>query len=235
MRRPVRSNVVRTGKMAALLALALVAAPAELPPGRWFESPAGYGLRLPPGFAPDPRLPTGWSAAAAPATGDVPSRIDAAFSDVAAGGHSSLFVSIVVGAFPSGSFVPERLGAMLLDHLRDVVGEEARLEWLDRVPAAGQQVVELAGRFTLYGEERVVQMAFIPDGARYFVVGASLPRTRFADQGPQVEAALASFRIDRPAGGRITSAAWGALGGALLGLAVALALRFRKGGRPAAA
>ncbi|HUB05753.1 MAG TPA: hypothetical protein VMB50_02070 [Myxococcales bacterium] len=215
--------------MVLLLTLA-VAAPPALPPGRWFESSAGYGLRLPPGFAPDASLPTGPSGAAVPAPEGAPSRIDAAFSDLAAGGHSSFFVSIVRGALPAGSFVPERLAATLLDHLRDALGADPRLEWVDRVPAGGQDVTELAARFTLYGEERVAQMAFVPDGPRYFVVGASLPKARFADQGPQVEAALASFRLANPSPGGLSKAELGALAGGLLGLAVALLVRFRKRG-----
>ncbi|MHB8416486.1 MAG: hypothetical protein ACYDCL_00310 [Myxococcales bacterium] len=213
-----------------LLALALAAATqgAELPAGRWFESAAGYGFRLPPGFAPDPALPVGASAAAGPAAEGSVSRIDAAFSDLAAGGHSSLFVSVVTGPLPEGSFAPEQLGSMLLDYLKDRLGTEPRLEWVDRVPAADDQVVELAGRFTLFGEERVAQMAFIPDGGRHFIVGASLPKARFADQGPQIEAALASFRIDRPSRGRLPKAELGAIAGALLGLAVALGVRYRR-------
>lgn len=213
------------GSVVLLLALSL-AAPA-LPAGRWYESPAGYGLRLPPGFAADPTLPLGPSAAAAPA--QERARIDAAFSDVAAGGHTSLLVSQVEGSLPEGSFAAGQLGTLVLDYLRDALGApDPKLEWIDRVPTADGRVYELAGRFLLYGEERVVQMAFVPDGTRYFVVAASLPKARFADQGPQFEAALASFRLTHPARGRLERTELGALAGALLGLAVALFVRQRR-------
>jgi hypothetical protein len=225
--------------------LALLAAPAPLPslgsapaptalpalPGRWFESPAGYGFRLPPGFAPDPSLPSGVSAAAAPVLPDsngTPPRLDAVFSDVAQDGGSSLFVAAVDAPLPEGSFVPERLASMALDYLKDELGSDLKIEWVDRVPAAGDQVVELAGRFSLYGQERVAQVAFVPDGNRYFVVSASLPKDRFGNQGPQIEAALASFRFTGPRQSRLSEGELGAIAGAALGLGVALELRRRR-------
>ncbi len=213
--------------------LALLAATAPLPAlqGRWFESPAGYGFRLPPGFAADPSLPSGASAAAAPSVSgpnEAPPRLDAVFSNVAQDGGSSLFVAEVDAPLPEGSFVPERLASTALDYLKDELGSDVKIEWVDRVPAADAQVVELAGRFTLYGQERVAQVAFVPDGSRYFVVSASLPKDRFGNQGPEIEAALASFRFSGPPRKRFSEAELGAIAGALLGLGVALEVRRRR-------
>jgi hypothetical protein len=130
---------------------------------------------------------------------------------------------------PEGSFVPERLASTALDYLKDELGAELKIEWVDRVPAGDAQVVELAGRFSLYGQERVAQIAFVPDGSdRYFVVSASLPKDRFGEQGPQVEAALASLRFVGPRHNRLSEAELGAIVGALLGLGVALELRRRR-------
>jgi hypothetical protein len=174
------------------------------------------------------------SAAAAPApadapgSNDTPPRLDAVFSDVAQDGGSSLFVAEVDAPLPEGSFVPERLASMALDYLKDELGSDLKIEWVDRVPAAGDQVVELAGRFSLYSQERVAQVAFVPDGPRYFVVSASLPKDRFGNQGPQIEAALASFRFSAPRHSRLSEAELGAIAGAVLGLGVALELRRRR-------
>ena len=130
---------------------------------------------------------------------------------------------------PEGSFAPERLASTALDYLKDELGSELEIEWVDRVPTADDQVVELAGRFTLYGQERVAQLAFVPDGRkRYFVVSASLPKDRFGNQGPEIEASLASFRFTGPRQSRLSEAELGAIAGAILGLGVALELRRRR-------
>jgi hypothetical protein len=221
-----RGLIVNAGLLPLLLLTAL-ATPALQ--GRWFESPAGYGFRLPPGFAVDSTLPGGVSAAAAPSLTDVLPRLDAVFSDVAQDGGSSLFVAEVGSPLPEGSFAPERLASTALDYLKDELGSELKIEWVDRVPTADDQVVELAGRFTLYGQERVAQLAFVPDGhKRYFVVSASLPKDRFGNQGPEIEASLASFRFTGPRPSRLSEAELGAIAGAVLGLGVALELRRRR-------
>ena len=220
------------GQMRLLAPLAALLALAPAPAG-WFESPAGYGLRPPPGFVLDAKLPTGRTGAAGPAPAGAVARVDAAFSDLAAGGSSSLFVSVVDAPLPATAAEPERLAALALDYAKELLDAKLRLEWVDRVPSAGVKVVEVAGRLRVAGEERVAQFAFVPDGDRYLVLVASLPPARFADQGPEVEASLASLRLARPlARPAFSRAEIGALVGAGLGLAVALGFRRRRARLP---
>ncbi len=197
--------------------------------GKEFRSPAGFSLRLPPGFAVDESLPAGPSRAAAFATSGEEGRLEGTFSDLAAGGRSDIFVSEVPGPVVEGAFAEERLGAMALDQLQDQLGSRVTLEWIDRVPAGDQKAVELAVRFSLDGEDRVAQIAFIPAGPRrHFVVAASLPSADFASHGPRIEAAIASFRLLTPRPPLLSGAEAGALAGGALGLAVALVARRRK-------
>ena len=118
--------------------------------------------------------------------------------------------------------------------MKDQVDSELRLDWVDHIPAGKGKVVELAGRFTLLGEERVAQFAFIPMGSRHLVVMASVPQTSFAPLGTLIEASLATLRLQpqRAAGG-VASASWnpgsaGAALGAALGTAFVLARAWRR-------
>lgn len=215
--------------MTSLLSLVALLAAVPSAPSGWFESPAGYGFRPPPGFQLDSSLPLGPTEAAGPAPSGVAERVDAAFSDLAGGGRSSLFVSIVEAPLPMAPSEAERLAALAFDFTKARLGAPLRIEWVDRVPAAGERVVEVAGRLSVSGEERVAQLAFVPAGERYLVVVASLPPDRFRDQGPQVEASLASLHLTKPpALSPGTRAGLGALIGAALGSALALGIQQRK-------
>jgi hypothetical protein len=199
-----------------------------------YKSPSGYELILPQGFAVDPDLPRGETGAAAPAPPGVRAQIEAAFERRGTDGLSTLVLSLVDAPLDQGSGAPERLCALAMGFMKDQIDAELHLDWVDHIPAADGKVIELAGRFTLLGEDRVAQFAFIPLASRHLVVMASVPQAGFGTSGPEIEAALATLKIQRrQAGGGVAGASWsranaGAALGVLLGTVFVLARAWRR-------
>jgi hypothetical protein len=211
--------------MAPLLAWVLLAAAPTS--GLHYRSAAGYELKLPPGFALDPSLPTGETGAAGPVAEGVRARIDAAFSD--AEGRSSIVIAIAEAPLGDRDQAPELIGPRTMAFVKAQLGTELKFEWFERVPFAGGKAAELAGRMTLDGVERVAQFAFVPAGSRHLILMASMPRERFSSLGPQIEASLATVRLspDKNADS-LFKAGVGPIAAALLGLLVAVRLQTRR-------
>jgi hypothetical protein len=199
-----------------------------------YRSPSGFELVLPEGFVPRPELPRGETGAAAPAPPGVRAGIEAAFQLKGTYGVSTLVLSIVDAPLDQGSGAPERLCALAMGFMKDQVDSELRLEWVDHIPTASGKVIELAGRFSLLGEDRVAQFAFIPLASRHLVIMASLPQAAFAVQGALIEASIATLRLEQQhSRGGVAGASWspggfGALLGAGLGTAIVLARAWRR-------
>jgi hypothetical protein len=201
-----------------------------------YKSPSGFELVLPEGFQPEPDLPRGATGAAAPAPPGVSAQIESAFQRRGPDGLSTLVFSLVNAPLDQGSGAPERLCALAMSFMKDQLDSELHLDWVDHIPAGNGKVIELAGRFTLLGEDRVAQFAFIPMASQHLVVMASVPQSSFGTVGTLIEASLATLRVPRrQAGGGVTGASWspgsaGAFLGVCLGLAFVLvrALRRRK-------
>jgi hypothetical protein len=209
--------------LASFMALWTAAAPLT------YQSPLGFELVLPEGFSLDPDLPHGRTGAAAPAPAGVPSEIEAAFHRTSPEGSSTLVISLVDSPLDESSGAPERLCALAMAFMKEQVDSELRLEWVDHVSTGSGKVIELAGRFTLLGEERVAQFAFVPLASRHVVLMASLPQATFAALGPKIEASLATLRFQRkPPTGGVARASWGAALGVVLGGALLLARAWRR-------
>ncbi|MHB1845815.1 MAG: hypothetical protein ACYCWW_13390 [Deltaproteobacteria bacterium] len=216
-----------------LLALLLAAAP------HLFESAAGYGLDLPDGFALDARLPRGETGSAGPAGEAARATIDAAFSDVASGGHESLVVSQVFAPLPSGRDETTQLAALTLDWAERRLDGALELQWVDHLETRSGPGVEVALRLRSSSdgaspEDRALLVMFVPMGAGYLTFVASVPSGRFPVQGPRVEQAFRSVHLASPSPTRGANGWIGALIGALLGLGlVAFARRHGRLGRRA--
>jgi hypothetical protein len=146
-------------------------------------------------------------------------------------------LSIVDAPLDQGSGAPERLCALAMGFMKDQIDSELRLDWVDHIPTTSGKVIELAGRFNLMGEDRVAQFAFIPLGSRHLVIMASMPQAAFAVQGSQIEASIATLKLEqRRSRGGVAGASWspgspgsfGAALGAGLGIAFVLARAWRR-------
>jgi hypothetical protein len=210
------------------MALCAVVSPLE------YKSPSGFELVLPEGFGPQSELPRGETGAAAPAPPGVRAGIEAAFQLKGAYGVSTLVFSIVDAPLDQGSGAPERLCALAMGFMKDQVDSELRLDWVDHIPTASGKVIELAGRFSLMGEDRVAQFAFVPLGSRHLVIMASVPQPAFAVQGAMIESSIGTLKLQQPRSrGGVAGASWspggfGALLGAGLGTAIVLARAWRR-------
>jgi hypothetical protein len=164
----------------------------------------------------------------------VRTQIEAAFQRRGGDGASTLVFSLVDAPLDQGSGAPERLCALAMAFMKDQVDSELRLDWVDHIPAGKGKVIELAGRFTLLGEEREAQFAFVPMGPRHLVMMASVPQASFAKLGALIEASLATLKLEQQrAPGGVAGASWspgsaGAALGAGLGIAFVLARAWRR-------
>jgi hypothetical protein len=210
------------------LVIGLIAASAAGAPFT-YQSPAGFDLVVPEGFSLAHDLPQGPTGAAAPAPPGVGSEIAAVFRRNGPEGTATLLLSFVDAPLDESSGAPERLCALAMAYMKEELDADLRLEWVDHVATGNGKVIELAGRFSLLGEERVAQFAFVPMTSRHLVLMASLPQATFTVLGPKIEAALGTLRFEhKPGRGGVARASWGAALGVGLGCALLLATAWRR-------
>jgi hypothetical protein len=197
-----------------------------------YQSPAGFRLVLPAGFARGTEFHSQPTAAAAPAIPGAHVLLDSVFTDGAGPTASSIALALVDAPLVLDSGSPERVTALAIAYLRDELSSELHIEWVARVPAGSGEAMEVAGRAELDDQDRVAQFAFVPFGESQIVLTASLPSSRFAVLGPAIEKSLASLAFDQPISkGADRRTALGAGVGALVGLLVVGARFFTRRGR----
>ncbi len=191
-----------------------------------YQSATGFRMLLPQGFAPSAEFSRQLTAAAAPAPPGIRILLDSVFTDGSGPTAASLALAVVDAPLVLDNGSPERVAALAIAYLRDQLGAELRIEWVERISAGRGEAMELAGRVELDDQERVAQFVFVPFGDRQIVLTASLPSSRFAALGPAIEKSLATLAFDRPAPQPASRrAAIGAAIGGLVGLLV-VAVRF---------
>jgi len=191
-----------------------------------FVSPLGFTYTPPAGFEALPDLPAGRTAAVAPAPAGAAVQLAVAYAE-AGSDPAAIAIAVVDAPLELDRNSPERIAALAIDYLHDVLDADLHIEWIERLPAAGTEGLELAGRIMLDDVdgkgERVAQFAFLPFGARQLVVTASLPAARFPVLGPAIERSVAalSFTAVPPAPASHRAEVGAAVGG-VLGLVVAM-------------
>jgi hypothetical protein len=203
-----------------VLAAALAATPLA------YQSALGFRLVLPDGFTPSAEFSRQPTAAAAPAPPGASVLLDSVFTEGSGPGASSIALAVVDVPMVLDNGSPERVAALAIAYLREQLSSELHIEWVEKVPVASGEAMELAGRVDLDDQPRVAQFAFVPFGDRQIVLTASLPSARFAILGPAIEKSLGSLAFDRPVRQEASwRAAIGAAIGGLVGLLV-VAARF---------
>ncbi len=192
-----------------------------------FESPLGLRFTPPEGFVPFAELAPGPSRAVAPAPPGAAIALLAAYEDTASD-PATLALAVVEAPLDLDRGSPERVAALAIDYVRDVLGAELHIEWIERLPVQGGEALELAGQVVFDADsddppERVVPVVFVPMGGRPRVVTATCARPRFAALGPRVEAAVSALAFEKPPKGTGDHRAvlWALVGWAV-GLLVAL-------------